>query len=130
MKLDSTNVGKTISFETVAGEKINNLKLVSIPDAATVLALGGDPVAKHRQYLPYIPDPKPLQYTDYLYAKFLDADGKSWYYGIPWIKPTSIVENSNVTYLFRCRNASTEQIDSIKQMMVKSGIEDFTVEVL
>lgn len=130
MNLDMNAIGKTVSFETVAGEKINNLKFITPIDATSVLRFGEDPIAKHKQYLPFIPDPKPVNYTDYLYAKFVDADGKEKYYGIPWIKPTSIVENSDVTYLFRVKNASLEKIESVKQMMVKSGIEDFTVEVL
>lgn len=130
MNLDNNAVGKTLSFETVSGEKYRNLKLLSFPDGATVAALGEDPVAKHKQYLPFIPDPKPLAYTDYLYTRFVDADGKAFYFGVPWIKPTSIEENSNVTYLFRVRNATTEQLNSVKVMMTKSGIEDFSVEVL
>lgn len=131
MNLDINAVGRTLSFELVDGQRVNNLKFVSPIDAASVLAIGLiDPVAQHRNYLPYIPDPKPVKYSDYLYAKFVNADGGSVFYGMPWIKLDSIVENTDVTYLVRVRNASSEQMVSLKAMMVKNGIEDFDVDVL
>lgn len=130
MKLDSNAIGKTLSFDTVAGEKLKNLKLVSLPDASTLLELGIDVVAKHKEYLPYIANPKPVSHTAYLYAKFVDTNGNRQYYGIPWIKESSVIVNSNPGRIIRMPTATEEQIESLKTMMVKSGIEDFTIEAI
>lgn len=128
MKLDNNAVGQTLTFTTVAGEKLRNLKLISFLDAQTLLAIGEDPVAGHRQYLPFIPDPKPVRYTDYLYAKFIDANSVPSYYGIPWIIETSIESGGNVPRIMRLPDATDEQIESLKTMALKSGIENFSFE--
>lgn len=129
MSLDSSNYGQTLSFETYASEKLTNLKLLSIldPETARVFA---DVLGKHKQYLPFLPDPKPILYTDYSYAKFVDANGVTSYYGLPWIKPTSIEVKDTVVYQITLKNSTPAQLASVKQMMVKSGIEDFTVSII
>lgn len=129
MTINYDTINQTLSFDSVAGEKFYNLKLVALLDAATVAALGQDPAARHKQYLPYMAEPLPALYTDYLYGKFVNADGASSYYGIPWIKDSSIVVNNTVVYLITVKNASPSSIDSIKQMMTKSGITDFSVNI-
>lgn len=128
MKLDSNAIGKVVSFDTYEGKKLKNLKLISLLDGATMLAIGQDPVAGHKQNLPYLPAPKPVAYTEYLYAKFADIEGKSSYYGVPWVKESSIVVNANPGRIIRMPTAMAEQIESVKEMMVKAGIEDFTIE--
>lgn len=128
MKLDTNAVGKVLNFDTQAGEKFKSLKLISFLDGATMLQIGEDPVAGHKQYLPFIPNPKPVLYTDYLYGKFADVNGKSFYFGIPWVKESSITVVSNPGRIIRMPTATADQIESLKEMMVKSGIEEFTIE--
>ncbi len=131
MKLSSDNVGKTLSFETVAGEKFNNLKFVSMPDADMVADTGNDPLAKHTQYWPFINDGTPNDFRAYQYAKFIDADKKSIYFGVPWIRESSIVENNSPVTIFTFPAGTTAaQIDSVRSMCLAAVIEGFTVKTL
>lgn len=131
MKLTQDNYGKTLSFETVAGEKFNNLRFISLPDADIVKELGQDPQAKHQQYWPYINDGTPNNYRAYSYAKFIDANDKPQYFGVPWIRESSIVENSSpATRITLPAGTTQDQIDSVRSMIIAAGIEGFTVETL
>lgn len=131
MKLVSENTGKTLTFETVAGEKYSNLKFVSLPDADMVADTGYDPMARHTQYWPYINDGTPNDYRAYPYAKFINAENKAVYFGIPWIRESSIVENSSPATMFTFPAGTTAaQIDNVRAMCLASGIEGFTVTTL
>lgn len=127
MKLSSTNVGKTMTFQTYAGVKYKNLKLVSLLDADTVASLGKDPQAKHIQNMPYMKDPKPVNYYDYLYAKFVDADGKAEYLGIPWVDEDSIVATNTPNAQLTLTAPSQEQLDSLKSYLTANGYENWTL---
>jgi len=130
MKLDSDTLKATLSFETYAGVKYNNLKFLAILDAGTVNDLGQDPFAKHMQNLPYLPDPKPEAYTDYDYALFRDAEGKKTYLGIPWVRESSIVDNGRPDYQMLIISPTQAQLDSLRSMAVASGIENFTLKAI
>jgi len=130
MKLISTNIGKTMTFQTFSGIKYSNQKLVALLDATTVEALGQDPIAGHIQNLPYMKDPKPGAYTDYLYAKFTDADGTPLYLGIPWTDEDSIVQNTTPNYVITLVGPEQAQVDSLKSMMIANGIENFTIKAV
>lgn len=131
MKLISSNTGKTLSFETIAGEKYNNLKFVSMPDADMVADTGNDPLAKHTQYWPYMTDGTPNDFRAYQYAKFIDSEKKPIYFGVPWIRESSIVENNSPATMFTFPAGTTaDQIDNVRAMCLASGIEGFTVTTL
>jgi len=130
MNLDQDLVKKTISFETYQGERITNLKLLSILDPQTAQALGFDAPAKHVQNYPFLPPGTSDNWQDYMYAKFVDADNKVSYYGVPWVKPESIVINDNPGVRITIIGATQAQIDNVKSMMIGSGISNFTVETI
>lgn len=127
MKLISTNVGKTLSFETYAGVKYKNLKFVSMPDAHDVYAMGLDAPALHIQNLPYMQTPKPAAYTDYPYAKFVDADGNAMYLGVPWVNEDSITLNSTPNAVLTLTAPTQDQLDSLRSMLTAAGIEDYKI---
>jgi hypothetical protein len=126
--LDSVTLNKTITFDTYEGVRHKNLRFVAILDAGTVTALGFDAAAKHMQNYPYLPSGVPDTYTGYSYGKFLDADNKVYYFGIPWVKPASITENANPVRLITLRNSDDATVASLRSMMIAHGIEDFTIE--
>lgn len=130
MQLDSTALNKTITFDTYEGVRYKNLRFVAILDAGTVTALGFDAPAKHMQNYPYLPPGVSDSYTGYSYAKFLDADNKTYYFGIPWVKPASITENANPVRLITLRNSDDATVASLRSMIIAHGIEDFTIETL
>lgn len=130
MKLESSTLQSTLSFETYAGVKYNNLKFVAILDAGTVSTLGQDPLGLHLQNLPYLQDPKPESHTDYSYVLFLDAEGKKTYLGIPWIREGSIVNKGQPNYLMTIIAPTPEQLSSLRSMAIASGIENFTIKAI
>lgn len=130
MKLDSSSLQATLSFETYAGVKYNNLKFLAILDAGTVTALGTDAFGLHLQNLPYLPDPKPEAYTDYSYALFRDAEGKKTYLGIPWVREDSIVNKGQPDYQMLILAPTPAQLDSLRSMAIASGIENFTLKAI
>lgn len=131
MLLNSDSLDKTLSFNSIADEEFMNYKFVDILSAATVMALKFDAPAKHTQYMPYITDGTPDDYTKYKYAKFLASDGSTLYMGIPWIRAASIVENSAPVRLIRLPAGVTDtQMDTVKSILLASGITGFTVTTL
>jgi hypothetical protein len=130
MKLDSETIDATLSFETHAGVKYNHLKFTGLIDAATMLALGQDPVGLHLQNKPYLPDPKPEAYTDYKYAMFVGADKQRVYLGVPWVREDSIVNNGQPNYIMTIIAPTPAQLDTLRSMAVASGIENFTLKAV
>lgn len=130
MKLESATLQTTLSFETYAGVKYNNLKFLAILDAGSVIALGQDPVGLHLQNLPYLPAPKPEAYSDYSYALFRDAEGKRTYLGIPWIREDSIINKGQPDYQMLILAPTQAQLDSLRSMAIASGIENFTLKAI
>lgn len=130
MKLNSDSLHKTITFDSYEGVNYKAYRFVAILDAATVVALGFDAEAKHRQNYLYLPVGAPDSYRAYSYAKLIDADNNVLYMGIPWVKPDSIKENANPTTYITVRGATTNQLSSLRSMMTASGIEDFTFDAI
>ena len=130
MKLDSDAFNTTLSFETYAGVKYNNLKFLSLLDSATMQDVGQDPVAGHLQNVVYLPEPQPEAYTDYMYAKFVDAEGNRTYLGVPWVREDSIVNNGTPDVLIMLKAPTQAQIDTMRSIAIASGIENFTVKNL
>lgn len=129
MALTSADIGKTYTFETYNGVRHKHLKFLAILDSDTVASLGVDLPATHAQMYPYLPDGAPTSYQAYTYAKFVDLSGDHKYYiGLPWIRPTSLVEEGSPNYKIIIRNASAEKIQSVRSMLSASGIEDFTIQ--
>lgn len=128
MSLVSANLNKTYSFETRAGARYKNFKFVAILDAGTVIAMGVDVPALHQQNIPYLPPGSPSSYLDYTYAKFINADGEMLYLAIPWIKQESMVENNAPGYRITVPTATSQQLNSVRSMMVAAGIETFTID--
>lgn len=129
MKLISTNYGKTLTFDTYSGIKYANLKFVSLLDPDTAINFL-DIHAEHIQNMPYMKDPKPTLATDYSYAKFVSADGKKIYLGVPWVNEDSITLNSVPNYRMTLIAPTQDQLDSLKSMAIASGIENFTLEAI
>lgn len=127
MNVNQDLVNKTISFETYQGARFTNLKLMSFLDAQTAAAFD-DVAAKHVQNYPFIPDPKPQSWTDYMYVKFLDADNRATFFGAPWIKGDSIVINDApaVQISIPAGGATQAQLDAIASMMTAIGVSGFT----
>ena len=129
MKLDSDAINQTLSFETYAGEKYSNLKFLSLLDPDTAM-MYDDVVAKHLQNRPYLPDPVPTAYSEYLYALFKNAEGKKTCLGIPWIRESSIISNEQPNYRIDLTAPTKEQVDSFKSMLSASGIENFKISIV
>jgi hypothetical protein len=130
MLLNSDSLDKTISFESVAGEKFNNLKFTEIFSASTVMSFKFDAPAKHTQYFPYLTDGTPDSYTAYKYAKFLYPDGTVLYMGMPWVRADSIVENDSPTRIITLPPTVTnDQFETIKSFLTTLNIDDYMVSV-
>ena len=129
MKLDSDAINQTLSFETYAGVKYSNLKFISLldPDTAGVYI---DAVALHLQNRPYLPDPVPTAYSDYLYGLFKDAEGSKICLGVPWVREASIVTNDQPNYRIDLTAPTKAQVDSFKSMLAASGIENFKISIV
>lgn len=129
MYLNSDTLDKTLSFETVAGEKIRNYKFVEIFSSATVLSFKFDAPAKHNQYFPYITDGTPDNFTAYKYAKFLKPDGSVAYFGIPWVKQDTIVISDAPTRIVTLPPEVTdEQLSALKSFLTTIGIEGYVIK--
>lgn len=129
MEIDQNAVGTTLSFQTFDGAQYKNLKLLALLDSGTVVALGYDAVAGHHSQYPYLPPGTPDNFQQYMYGKFVDANQAITYLGVPWIKPSSVVANENPNYVLLLRNPTPQQVDSVRSMLIASGIEDFEITV-
>lgn len=130
MKLDSTTLQATLSFETYAGVKYNHMKFIGMIDAVTMMTLGQDAVGLHLQNKPYLPDPKPEAYTDYSYAIFVGSEKQRVYLGVPWVREDSIVNNGQPNYMMTIIAPTPAQLDTLRSMAVASGIENFTLKAI
>lgn len=130
MQLTSSSLDKTLSFELVDGTSYKNMKFSDILSASTMMALNQEPDVKHASYILYITDGTPNDYTAYKYAKFISADGAVEYFGIPWIKESSITENAHPTTVFTCPDATAEEIATVRSFLVAAGITKVLVSTL
>lgn len=128
MKLISDNFDKTLSFETFMGQKYRGLIFTDLLSARTVVDLGFDAAALHRQHLNFNPEGMPDDYTKYKYARFVDAETNVTYLGVPWVRETSIIENSSPDYELILKEPTQDQLDSLRSMVVASGIENFVLQ--
>lgn len=72
----------------------------------------------------------PADYRDYMYGKFSRSDGSTFFLGTPWVKESSIIENDSPSYIMTLLNPTPQQVESLRQMAVASGIENFKIEMI
>jgi len=129
VSITSNDIGKIYSFSTYDGVQHRHLKFSALLDADTLLMLGVDVQSKHASIYPYLPEGSPSSYKDYVYGKFVDLTGnKFFYFGVPCIREDSLVEDGQPSYRITLRNLDSNKLNSVRSMLVASGVEDFTIE--
>lgn len=111
--------------------RYTNVRFVGILDFATVTALSYDAVAGHAQMFPYATGSEiPKDYREYDYGKFIRDDNTVVYLGLPWVKASTITENNQPSYNVLLIAPEAAQVESLRQMMVASGIEKFEISIV
>lgn len=127
LSLTEANFDKVLHFETYLNERHKHLKFVALLDAATVVELGYDAPAMHQQYIGALPPGIPNNWKAYKYAKFLDVQNRSVYFGVPWVKPASITEDDTAPYHITVWGVDATTMNSIRSMLIANGVEQFEI---
>lgn len=127
MSLTSNDFKKRYNLETYLKVRYPAVTFVSLLDAQTMEDLGKDPQALHKQNLPSLPPGAPTSYTGYEYGKFVNDQGENIFIGLPWINMDATQQLDGTTSTVTIRDASMEQITSLRSMLVGMGITKFTI---
>lgn len=127
LTLTDSSFDKVLHFETYLNERHKHMKFVALLDAQTVVELGFDAPARHQHYIGSLPPGIPNDWRAYKYAKFLDVQNRPVYFGVPWVKGTSITEDDTAPYIITVWGVDNNTMNSIRSMLVANGVEKFEI---
>lgn len=125
--IDNTYVGKTVSFNifnsSAMGGDVRNAKVIGVMGHEPILRLTEEnPRDMHNRILPFLPDPKPGSYTDYLYVVLESANKKYRAIGLPWINGSVTVDQETV-FQVTIRGKSLSDENVLRRVLISN---DFT----
>lgn len=126
-------INQKLSFDTVApgilGTNRKGIRLVAVLDLSTAM-LFADVQVKHAQ-VRNVDNTLPANAGNYMYGKFVAADGTIEIIGEPWIVASSIKAVLTRKLVFTIEENVTEDTESTaRNAWVRNGIDKFTVDII
>lgn len=123
-------VGKVYDFSvypsTVIPADYTNVTVLSILDADSARQII-DIDARHIAVYPYLPAGTPDDCNAYYYLKVMLNNGIKTVLGITWIDISTIVERSNTKIYVVIDNASTTDLERVRQCLATNGFTSIAV---
>lgn len=130
--IDSTMIGKTISFNTYAqvvlGAEFKRVKVKGILDVDSARYIS-DIERMAVAIYPALPKGTPNDYRKYQYVKLQMADGSFAVVANEWIKSDTVVVQENVSAVFDISNINASDVENISKLLRTYNYNDFTTKV-
>lgn len=131
--IDSTMIGKTISFKThaqvVLGMDFTRVKVLGILDIDSARYVSDIERLAVAIY-PALPAGTPTDYRKYQYVKLKMSDGTSSVVANEWIKSDTVIIQESVTASFTIDNINASDVEVISKMLRAYNYNTFSTKIL
>ena len=121
---------KTYEFATLAptqlGGMYKNMKVEAIMDASTAQKYR-DVEGIHESILPLLPAGTPVSTSDITFYKFRTPEGNTEIFADAWIDSTTVTEVTSITIDIKVYNASTTDINRIREALALMNFTTFSI---
>jgi len=123
----------TVSFEVypqqILGDGFNNVKILAIIDADTAKNWI-DPAARHAEVYPTLPAGSIDRFDQYLYLKIGLNNGDTTVLGLPWIKKSSYVVQTNKTMRIILDGINLSDEPRVRAALNSNGFNTFKIDYI
>jgi hypothetical protein len=130
MNIDSSLIGKTISFEiypsAILSDDFTNVTVCAIASHEGVTNYI-QPAIMHAKVYPALPDTVPVDYRLIDYVVIRLPNGTLTALGIPWIKEVTVTVSGSIELIATIRGQSVSDIARIRQILSENNITDVTI---
>ena len=128
MNIEDINVGDTVSFETLLGERFVDFKFQGTIPWDIASKLGLDVEAKHRQYALAMLPGAPTDFRTYSYLLFKSPTGTTLIMGAPWLKENTIDLKDATARQMMIPRASEAQLSALRSFANSIGLIGFEIK--